>query len=358
MGAALVCSAVMLVGCGTSKPAGNPSVSGTQPAEKPGLKLDESKTVEQPIKAAEGGSIQLLTAQGDLIRITFPQDSLKADATIQVTPITQAPVEGEILVPGFLLKDKATGKGPELQFPALLTFAVPKALSPTTSLVRYKDDGSGYDVVSTTVASKSGVTELVAQVTGFSAYGAMNLTQKQVDQAKEAQRTEARYNWVIYVKDTSDVPGAPIKQSITVNLKASNTSGGMLGSYKGTATAKTTNDGSVGGGELKATASSNSSALEFNLAPALAPLAPAGDGSGLAPLTKGSPDFTGSGTISMGTTGKATVTGKGRSVSGPFSNSSTVPIEVNVSGPLVRLSVQFPEGTVYFNGYMRGEGKK
>jgi hypothetical protein len=132
----------------------------------------------------------------------------------------------------------------------------------------------------------------------------------------------------------------------------------MFGPYEGSATAKTTNSGTAGGGELKATATSKSSALQFDMGSTLTPLTAPGAGSGLAPLTKGGPDFTGSGTISMGTTGKATMTGGGASVSGPIGNSSTVPISVYVTGPLVRLAVQFPQGTVYFDGYMRGEGKK
>jgi hypothetical protein len=364
LGLILAVSMVPVAACSSAQPtttgrAVTTGGAGTAASQKPALQLDEAKAVEKAIAAAEGGFIDLAPAGGDFVRISFPQGSLKANATLQAIPVLKAPIADAVLVPGFSLQDKATGKGPELQFPALLTMLVNKELPATTSLVRYKDDGSGYDVVATTVVTKDGATQLSAQVDGFSAYGAMGLTQKQIDEANAARKREARYNWVIYVKDKSDVPGAPVKQTVSVNLKASNTSGSMLGTYKGSATAKTTNDGAVGEGMLKATASSGSSDLTFDLGGALAPLTNDSDSDlPLAPLTKGGPEFIGSGTISMSTSGNAKVTGKGRTASGGFTNDSTVPIEVYVTGPLVRLAVMFPQGTVYFDGYIRGEGKK
>jgi hypothetical protein len=73
---------------------------------------------------------------------------------------------------------------------------------------------------------------------------------------------------------------------------------------------------------------------------------------------KNAPDYEGSGMMVLQSGGTGTVTARGVSVSRGIGNTSENPLKVYITGPTVRLEVQIPEiGSVYFNGYIRGEGK-
>ena len=353
---ALSLVALVLVACS------GPGTTGADSASEGGspFVLEESSAVEKEIVAADGGSIEVTSSAGDIVHITFPRGSLAGDAVLSAAPLAESPLNDDnVVVPGFTLSDTVTGEGPALSAPALISVVVDGELPATTSLVRYTDDGLGYEVVPTTVASRDGKTQLTAAVMGFSAYGGMSLTQDELN-AAQPDPTLADFDWVIYINDITDVPGAPIAQTIELNLTARNTSGNILGPYTGTATAVTTNEGDYMGVHISATAQSQSTHLDFTMGPTLAPLVAEDPDADLplAPLTDGTgPDFTGYGSIAMSSSGSGTASAGGLTASGGFGNDSSQSIEVYLNGPLARLAVHMPQGVLYFDGYIIGEGK-
>ncbi|MEI7813308.1 MAG: hypothetical protein WCJ13_00770 [Coriobacteriia bacterium] len=359
VGTMLVLAAMALSGCGGSNTMSTSSAQSVKPAEKPAFALDSAKAVDQSVSAAEGGFVALETPGKDLVQVSFPRGSLAQNSQLVVTPLTSAPKGSkDVVANGVLVEEKGTGAGPKLVYPAVLSITVPKELPKEISIVRYRDDGSGFDVIPSSVVVRKGTTQLVAQVNGFSAYGAAAVSQAEIDKAAAAQ-TEKDFNWVIYVKDTSEISQGPMKYTISLDLKAVNTAGDIMGTYTGSATSKTTSEMNAGGGKVSAEAKSTSTALEIKMGPYLTPLEPLGeaDPKDLAPLPTAAPDFSGSGSITMATTGKGTVSAGGYSTSKGIANNSTTPIEVNVIGPQVRMLVKTPQGTVYFDGYIIGEGR-
>ena len=136
-----------------------------------------------------------------------------------------------------------------------------------------------------------------------------------------------------------------ITYSVALNLTATNPTGDIAGTYSGTATAKTTSTGDVGGAQLNASAIANSTQLEFTLEDA----------------TEGDPTrtaharrrrlYVGTGTIAMKAAGSGTV---GRA-SGAFKNTSGQPIKVTASGSNVTLAVTLVGHTYTFKGTIRGK---
>jgi hypothetical protein len=331
--------------------------NGTSVATKPNEEGPPRNVKEFSIKAQEGGAIAMEPGDGSRIKIVFPQGSLETDAALEVAPSDKT--GDEVLSRGFSLQAKGSDQGPKLKYPALLFFYADKDLGKEVSIVRYKDDGS-YDVLPTRVGVKDGKTTLSAQVMHFSDYGARKVSPQAIQQAKQAPQT-SDFNWVMYVKDSADVNSGAMKRKINLDFKAINTSGDLSGEYTGYARAKTTNDLEASG-RIDADFDMSDENVTFNLGPyiELGSLVPDDAELPLAKLEPAQqPDLMGGGTLSMGGSGVGTVSAGGRSYSRSLqAESSKDPFQISVTGPLVRLSVSITGvGTVYFDGYIRGEGR-
>lgn len=310
------------------------------------------------IKAQEGGAILLNQTDGSRVKIVFPQGSLASDVELEVSERTEN--GAEILSNGFELNRKGSADGLDLKFPALLIFDLDKETAKDVAIVRYGNGGS-FEILPTRVSIKDGKTSLMAQVDHFSNYGTRLVDPQANKQAKQNQKA-SDFNWVIYVKDSFDVDNGPMKRKITLDFKAMNTSGDIAGQYTGYARAKTTNDMESGGGKLDADFQIADENMTFEVSPyiELASLVPEDDDLPLAKLEpEKEPDFMGYGTLHMSGSGIGTGSAGGYSASrGIKAEDSNDPFTVAVMGPLVRLSVTITGvGTVYFDGYIRGEGK-
>ena len=188
------------------------------------------------------------------------------------------------------------------------------------------------------------------------------------------------FNWTIYVQDSSTVSVGPMQMDISIDLTAVNSSGKIDGAYTGSATTKAVSHMEGGKGSINAPVEGTSTALSFNISPyvadedKLAPLVPAepddgklaplvpSDDDKLAPLTdpNNQPEYEGTGSMTLQSGGVGTVTARGVSVSKEIrTNTSVNPLHITIMGTQVRLEVQIPEiGAVYFDGFIRGEGKK
>lgn len=320
--------------------------------------VDTAKAVEKLVTAGEGGELSLQSDNDVKIKVIFPQESLANDAALVMAPISSTHLDGkDLLVKGFSLEEKGTGQSPAMKSPALIIFSVTGTVPDEASVIKYHDDGEGYDVIPSRIISKDGKSMVAASVSGFSKYGIKLIP----DQDKNRSGIETEdFNWVIYIKDKFSFTTGPMQQSITVDLKAVNTSGYIFGKYSGSISALTTNDMEAYGGKFTAPMKSNDPNLSFSVDIPVVPLVePQKDGD-VVPLTKpgDGPDLIGYGQINMTTGGTATGTVGGFSVSEDITNNSSVPFEIYIIGPRVRMMVKMPQGGMYFDGYIRGEGKK
>ncbi len=357
---------VTTVGCGDSR-----QTSGQPRPEEDGPPLIAQ---EFSLKSASGGTAQLNLGDGSRVKIVFPQDSLQSDATLSIAPRY---AEGDdILSGGFSLTESGADQGPALKYPAIIFFYADKDMGQDVSIVRYQADGS-YEVIPTTVTVANGQTALMAQVDHFSEYGAKKITPAEKESARDQEIPD--FNWVIYVQDSADVNMGAMKRKIMLDFKAVNTSGYVHGIYQGYARAKTTNDMEAMGGKLDADFEISDESVSFALEPyeklaplvpqeepaemdpALAPLVPPDEDDLLAPLVPEGegPDMSASGTLNMKGAGSGTIQigayGGSRSLK---AQDSSDPFELTVIGSQVRLSVNITGiGTVYFDGYIRGEGR-
>lgn len=165
---------------------------------------------------------------------------------------------------------------------------------------------------------------------------------KPADQPAPAEPTYSK--WIFYINDDQTFEKGGMTYSVALNLKATNPTGDIAGTYSGTATAKTTTTGDVGGAQLNASAIANSTQLKFTLEDAT-------EGTPLAQLTPDTPLYVGTGTIAMKAAGSGTV---GRA-SGAFKNSSAQPIKVTASGSNATLAVTLVGHKFTFKGTIRGE---
>ncbi|MDQ7814598.1 MAG: hypothetical protein RDU25_02240 [Patescibacteria group bacterium] len=303
---------------------------------------------EYGLIAADGGSIALAST-----KISFPPESLKSDAVIQVSEMPQSS-DREVVVPGFELTEKGKSSGPEMTSPALIVFTLDDVDSTALSIFRYTDDG--YKLIPSHVAQKDGKTVVYAGVAHFSSYGVRRLLN-----GESADKTEyPDYNWVIYAQDSYDIDSGAMKRKVTLDFKAVNTSGDIAGEYKGYAHAKTSNDMDIGDGGVTADSSVNDDSVSFSLEPyvELGDLVERDDG--LANLEPEKlPDFMGQGSLNMSGAGSGTVSARGYTYgAGLKVQDSHDALTVSVTGPLVRLTVNVNGiGTLYFDGYVRGEAK-
>lgn len=308
------------------------------------------------IKAQDGGAVVLQPTDGSSIKIIFPQGSLESDSDLEVA---ERPDSGEgVLSHGFSLNRKGSADGPKLKYPALLVFALGKEVPDDASIVRYNPGGS-YDVIPTRVSSKDGKAMLVAEVDRFSDYGTRQVDPAAIQSAKDSQEP-ADFNWVIYANDSYDIDAGAMKRKVTLDFKAVNTSGDVVGEYKGYARAQTSNKMDIGDGGVTADSQVKDDNVSFTLEPyvELAPLVERDDG--LADLEpERLPDLMGQGSLNMSGSGGGTVSAKGRTYGADLKvQDSHDAMTVVVTGPLVRLTVTVNGiGTMYFDGYIRGEGK-
>lgn len=156
-----------------------------------------------------------------------------------------------------------------------------------------------------------------------------------------ADQEMQNFDWVIYVKDSQLMKG-PLKEPISIDLEAVNTSGAIHGDYTGSATMIFGKDL----GEVSAQVVSTSTKLKFRLTPSQ----PRGSNPSASDTQ---PEYTGKGEMVMVTVSTGTVGGQSSS----RSFSTKRPISVTVNKTAVELVVTYPKGTVTYHGYIIGEGK-
>ncbi len=354
-------SVLMLNSCG--EPKTDNAKEKSKPTSKTEIELDTKNQVEKKLVSEEGGSLALKTDDGASIRIVFPQGSLGKDSSLVAAPLANQPLKGSS-IKGFSLEEKGTGKGPSMSGPAFVVITADRELPENTSIVRLA--GDGYEVVPTAMKAEKGRTVLSATLSHFSAYTTTEITPEQIAEADEARKSQAYekdYDWVIYVKDTVEHKSGPFDTTVSLDLRAVNTSGGLGGTYRGSIKGTAKNSMNIPGGMANAPFVISSDNLIFDLAPTLAPLAPLGESKEeegpLAPLTTDNEtDYEGHGTIEMTSKGSMNVQSMGYygSKAAP-STTTSIPFEVTIIGPWVRLALVIPQGTIYFDGYIIGEGK-
>lgn len=162
-----------------------------------------------------------------------------------------------------------------------------------------------------------------------------------VPETPRADQDMQNFDWVIYVKDSQVMKG-PLKEPISIDFEAVNTSGAIQGEYTGSATMTFGKDL----GEVSAQVVSTSTHLKFRLAPSQ----PRPSNT---PASDMQPEYAGQGEMTMVTVGTGTVDGQSSS----RSFTTTRPISVTVNKTVVELVVTYPKGTVTYHGYIIGEGK-
>lgn len=150
-------------------------------------------------------------------------------------------------------------------------------------------------------------------------------------------------SWKVYINDDDSYEEGGITYEIALNLEATNPSGEISGTYTGKAVASTSTTGDVGGQQLNASAIAHSSNLQFSLEDVT-------QGTDLAPLTEDAV-YSGTGSITMEAAGSGTVGPAG----GSFSNNSSQPLTVSVSGTDVTLEIPIDGHTYVFKGTISGQ---
>lgn len=160
--------------------------------------------------------------------------------------------------------------------------------------------------------------------------------------AQEPVPEEPTYtSWVVNIVDDDSFSQGDISYEIALNLKATNPSGDIAGTYKGEATAKTSTSGVVEGLPLQADAIAQSGPLEFTLA--------AGGGD-MAALTTETVVYGGSGSITMAAAGSGTIGAAG----GSFSNTSSQQFTMTVVNDAVTMKIPIQGHTYTFTGTISG----
>jgi hypothetical protein len=355
--------ALISAGCtqsqaGNGKAPSSAESSGVGAAQVPTAVVDSTKAVEKSIVAEKGGSIDLKPDADTAVRVVFPQEALTKNQMLVISPLTQAPAaDDDVIVKGFRLETKGAGAGPSLRYPAFVTFAVAKKVATDTAIVRYVGDGT-YEALPTKVYPGEKQSILTAITTHFSDLGIGKRTSKK---AKKVRDQYEDFNWVVYINDTQKIQNGPMKQSVKLNLRAVNTGGDIPGMYSGDATIKSKNDMSAGGAKLDAGFSGKSTSVQIHIGspddlapltddapPALAPLLPQVNWSGTGLIKMAAMSAKGVGTIKAG----------GYGGSKALSNTSSLPVNIDIKGPQVTLKVATPAGALSFKGYIRGEGKR
>lgn len=352
----LVAACVVLgtTSCGFSGGSGTAGGGSSPDAPKTAV-LDEAAAAEASIVASDGGSIGLKTAEG-VVRVTLPSDALAKDMTLVMTPLSTAPGEdADTLVKGFRLEEKGTGAGPALAHPAWVEWVVPEELGADATVVRYAEDGS-YEALPTRMKVGKGITAVQALADHFSNVGIRKFK-------GGGNRTSFDdFNWVVYINNTQKGTSGPLKQSVSLKLRAVNTGGDIAGDFAGNATIKSTNTGDIMGGTMTSPQSGQAGSVKITLK-SVDPLADlTDDPDPLATLTPDEmPKWWGSGTIQMSAmdvAGSATGRIGGYSGTGGTKNTSSLPVVMEVDGTQVKLSVSLAPGKMTFTGYVIGEGKK
>ena len=338
---------------------------------------DTEHSIETSISAADGGVVGTATHDGALVRVTFPADALAADTSIVIAPLSQAPGDDETVVDtGFLLEEAGTGTGPALSTPVWVEWLLPIETGDDVAMVSYNADGT-YEVLPTRIVSANGRSAVLALATHFSPTGMRKVG---TDAAGKAREKFSDFNWVVFVRGTQSGQNGPIRQTIALTLKATNTGGDIAGDYTGNATIKATNDAEMMGGTMTSPQTGTSDSVQITLTSIdplasltgpdpLASLTPEDDA--LAPLIPDPaatrqkldemPQWWGTGSITMGTVnmaGSASGWVGGYGGSGSTQNSSTLPVVMAVNGTQVALTVSgLPPGSMTFKGYVIGQGK-
>lgn len=176
-------------------------------------------------------------------------------------------------------------------------------------------------------------------------------TGSDADAASEEQATEPAEepeeptysSWQVYINDDDEYTEGTITYSIALNFTATNPAPDAAGAYTGTATASTSTSGQVNGVQLEAQAIAQSGNLSFTLEDTTA-------GGALAPLTEDTAALSGTGTITMAASGSGTIGNAG----GSFSNTSSQPITVSVTGSEATLKVPINGHEYTFTGTFSG----
>ncbi len=374
---AVLAFALLLTSCGRSgEDSGTPRGTRGDADAKVTRALDTARAVSRRLVAASGGVISAVTSEGTSISVVFPEASLDKDIALVLTPLSAAPAgDTAVVVPGFSIEESGTGRSPLLKSPVLVTMVLAGSVRPHASIVRYHDTDGGYDVMPTTVRTTAGVSTLRATVSHFTTFGGRVLPPE--DRATVAGGDEFRdYNWVIYINDHADVINGPMKSVVYLDLRAVNASGDIDGTFEGTATSRTTNEMTAGGGSMSAPFVSTFGRILFVMASSVAagadaprfnrhgkPIEPAPPqfnrhGKPIPPETDQVPEWRGEGSLSVTSRGTGTVTAGGQSASTSLGTQATLPYEVEIVGASVSLIVTMPQGKLIFNGHIQGERKR
>jgi len=174
----------------------------------------------------------------------------------------------------------------------------------------------------------------------------------QQDTSTQQQEPAPTYShWLVYINDDQSASAGGMTYTVALNLKAKNTGSDPGGKYTGKATARTTTNGSVGGGTLSAEAIAQSSNLQFTL-----DATPVNSKGGttddpLAPLENDSYTYSGSGTITMRAAGTAHV----GAAAGGFANNSSQKFTLSGSGSDITMKISIDGKKFTFKGTIRGE---
>lgn len=205
----LLVASLALVGCGGSGSADSNGSTGAAQGSASGDGGDEGSSAgevasvfdldtaaEESIDiTADGGGAAVRSGEAT-VAVWVPAGAAD-EASWKLTPLASAPegIDG-LLVPGFNVD---TG-GLQPKAACSIAFAVAGRLpTETTTIVRYTDDGMGYEIVPSAVIWRESDTLVTAEVEGFSSYG---LAEADATDVATANENAGMVDWTIKVVGT------------------------------------------------------------------------------------------------------------------------------------------------------------
>lgn len=251
-------------------------LSTTQTKTTQKLIYDESKTTQYNIPS-NGGFISI-SNNDERFDIIFTENSIEKDMTFNVSPINEIPNKNqEFFSYGFYLSEKGSDDSVKLKIPASICYTTSKEIPKNTVIVKYNEDGNGYNVVPTQRITIKGVNGLIAMVPSFSGYGIKTVSQEEIDKMGDTM-TESGLDWVLKVDDEviMNIPGeegGEVNFSTNLQLLMENTerkdSWVMHGVYNGDACLNIGVDISIEGQNFSSNFTGNAGNESFRLYPVL-----------------------------------------------------------------------------------------
>lgn len=251
-----------------------PNTAQTNTTEK--ILYDKSKTTQYNIPST-GGFISISNNE-ERFDIVFTENSIEKDMTFNVSPINKIPNKNqEFFSYGFYLSEKGSDDSVKLKMPASICYTTSKEIPNNTVIVKYNEDGNGYNVVPTQRITIKGVNGLIATVQSFSGYGIKTVTQEEINKMGDMM-LESGLDWVLKVDDEviMNIPGeegGEVNFSTNLQLSLENTerkdSWAMYGAYKGDACLKIGVDISIEDQNFSSNFIGNAENESFRLYPVL-----------------------------------------------------------------------------------------